>query len=61
MDIRDETISDVFKKEKPDYVIHNAAQISVSNSVKDPINDASVNIVGTLNVLEVAKDSKVKK
>lgn len=61
MDIRNSEIIEVFRNEKPDYVIHNAAQISVSSSVKDPINDASVNIIGTLNILEAAKEVKVKK
>lgn len=61
MDIRNTSLIEVFQKERPDYVIHNAAQISVSNSVNDPINDASVNIIGTINVLEAAKETKVKK
>ena len=31
-------LSQVFKQEKPDYVCHEAAQISVSFSVRDPSN-----------------------
>lgn len=61
MDIRDERIIEVFEKEKPDYLIHNAAQISVADSVKDPINDASINIIGTVNILEAARKTNVKK
>jgi UDP-glucose 4-epimerase len=61
MDIRDKNISKIFEKEKPEFVIHNAAQISVPNSIVDPINDASINIIGTINVLETARKFNVKK
>lgn len=61
MDIRDEKVLEVFEKEKPDYLIHDAAQISVPNSIKDPLNDASINILGTINVLEAARKTGVKK
>lgn len=61
MDIRDEKVFEVFEKEKPDYLIHDAAQISVPNSIKDPLNDASINILGTINVLEAARKTGVKK
>ena len=44
-----------------DYVIHCAAQISINKSVIDPIKDAQTNILGTLNLLEYAKNSNVKK
>lgn len=61
MDIRDEKILEIFQKEKPEIVIHNAAQISVPNSIIDPINDASINIMGSINVLEAARKFNVKK
>lgn len=61
VDIRDSKVKDIFMSEKPDYVIHNAAQISVPVSIDDPMNDASINILGTLNILEAAKDCGVKK
>ncbi|MFT8313860.1 MAG: NAD-dependent epimerase/dehydratase family protein [Clostridium sp.] len=61
MDIRNEKISEVFEKEKPEFVIHNAAQISVPNSIVDPVNDASINIMGTINVLEAARKFNIKK
>lgn len=60
-DIRDKEINKIFEKEKFDIVIHEAAQISVHSSVIDPINDASVNIIGTLNILENCKNYGVKK
>jgi UDP-glucose 4-epimerase len=61
MDIRDIKLIEVFEIEKPDYVIHNAAQISVPASVDDPMNDASINILGTVNVLEASRKVNVKK
>lgn len=61
IDIRDFKVIDIFKKEKPDYVIHEAAQICVSNSVKNPVEDAETNIIGTINILEGCKIAGVKK
>ncbi|MFE8699371.1 NAD-dependent epimerase/dehydratase family protein [Cytobacillus sp. FJAT-54145] len=56
-----ENLEDIFAKEKPDYVIHLAAQIDVNQSVKNPLIDASTNIVGTINVLESCRKFGVKK
>ena len=39
---------------KPDAISHHAAQASVSVSVREPLLDADVNILGSLNVAEVA-------
>lgn len=60
-DIRDKDIIDIFEAEKPDIVIHNAAQICVANSVKSPQEDASINIMGSLNILEASRKTGVKK
>ena len=60
-DIRDDTIGDLFRAEKFDVVIHHAAQMDVRKSVEDPGFDASVNILGTLNLLEQSRKSGVKK
>ncbi|MBM7853704.1 UDP-glucose 4-epimerase [Desulfohalotomaculum tongense] len=59
--IVDSSLIRVFTKEKPDYVIHQAAQVDVQASIKDPIFDAKVNILGFLNVLECCVKSNVKK
>ena len=61
LDIRSSEIKDVIEKEKPDIINHHAAQISVPDSVRDPIYDADVNIKGFLNILEAAVACKVKK
>lgn len=59
--ITSKNIEKIFIKEKPDYVIHNAAQIKVMESFKDPLSDAKINILGTIQLLEYAKKYKVKK
>ena len=41
-----------FADAKPDVVSHHAAQVSVRNSMANPTNDAQVNIIGSLNVLQ---------
>lgn len=46
-----DNLAPIFKKEKPEVIYHLAAQISVVESVRDPIRDAKVNILGTLNLL----------
>lgn len=51
-DIRDGDIRDIFRTEAFDVVNHHAAQMDVRKSVEDPLFDASVNILGSLNVLE---------
>ncbi len=58
-DIKDEKILEIFSKEKPDVVIHLAAQIDVMQSFKDPIGDLGINGIGTLNILQAAIASKV--
>ena len=47
--------------ENVDFVLHQAALPSVPRSVKDPITTNEVNVVGTLNILNAAKDAKVNK
>ncbi len=44
-----------------DAIIHTAAQISVNKSIENPIYDADNNINGTLNLLEAARKSDVKR
>ena len=56
IDIRDrEKLEELFKNEKPDYVIHLAAQVSVSSSVEDVLYDAEENITALINILELCK------
>lgn len=61
IDITNIELEDIFRREKPDYVIHLAAQSSVQNSIREPMEDCQSNLVGTLNVLRFAKQYEVKK
>jgi len=61
MDIRDKGLSFVFEKERPNFVSRHAAQIDVRMSVNNPIFDAEVNILGTLNLLENCRKYGVKR
>ncbi|CEH27617.1 UDP-glucose 4-epimerase [Aneurinibacillus migulanus] len=61
MDIESPDIERVFQAERPDFVIHQAAQSSVPVSVQNPVHDAKINIVGTINLLEVARKHGVRK
>ena len=61
VDIRDKKLEDVIKSEKPDIVIHNAAQLSVRVSVEDPLLDADINIIGGLNLIDICQKNKVRK
>jgi UDP-glucose 4-epimerase len=61
LDIRNEKLEDVFQKEKIDIVNHHAAQMDVRRSVADPKFDASVNVLGGLNLFECARKHRVKK
>ena len=60
-DICNSEIAQIFQEEKPEIVFHFAAQIDVRKSVKDPIQDAEVNILGSLNLLQNCQKAGVKK
>ncbi|MCX7858083.1 MAG: GDP-mannose 4,6-dehydratase [Deltaproteobacteria bacterium] len=61
IDITDDSLKDVFEKERPDIVNHHAAQISVPYSVENPLFDAKVNIEGTIRLLELSRIYGIKK
>jgi UDP-glucose 4-epimerase len=55
-DIRDgQALTDLFEEVRPEVVFHFAAQIDVRKSVADTPLDATINVIGTINVLEAAK------
>lgn len=61
VDIEKDNLDKIFKIERPDYVIHLAAQTSVSYSVENAYFDANVNIMATIRLLECCKKYAVKK
>lgn len=60
-DVRSPRISEIFKKGRFEVVCHHAAQMDVRYSVEHPREDADINILGLLNLLEAAKNTGVKK
>jgi UDP-glucose 4-epimerase len=52
MDIRDEGIEDILQRHGIEIVNHHAAQIDVRRSVLDPKYDLSVNVLGSINLIE---------
>jgi UDP-glucose 4-epimerase len=60
MDIRDPKIREVFEIERPDFVSHHAAQMDVRRSVAQPLFDADVNILGSINLIECAREFNVR-
>jgi len=61
LDIRSPQLAKVFERERPDFVNHHAAQMNVRRSVADPLFDADVNVLGSLNVIECAKQYHVQR
>ncbi|MFC4799039.1 NAD-dependent epimerase/dehydratase family protein [Neobacillus sp. GCM10023253] len=61
VDITTPQIETVFAKERPDAVIHLAAQVDVAYSIQDPAGDARQNILGTIQLLANSQRFDVKK
>jgi UDP-glucose 4-epimerase len=51
----------IFEVERPEIVIHHAAQIDVQTSLERPAFDAESNIVGTINILECCREFGIRK
>ena len=57
LDIRDRAgVRELFERERPEFIIHAAAQPSHDKAASIPYEDFDVNAVGTLNVLVAARD-----
>ena len=61
MDVRAEGLRPLFERHRPEVVFHLAAQSGVRPSLADPVADASINVMGTLNVLECAVAADTRK
>ncbi|EXX86299.1 UDP-glucose 4-epimerase [Paenibacillus darwinianus] len=61
VDIREADARETIRSVKPDTIFHLAAQADVQRSILQPEFDADVNVMGTLNVLEAARDAGVRK
>jgi UDP-glucose 4-epimerase len=61
-DIQDRSaLEEIFAKEKPDAINHHAAQMDVRRGVREPIFDAKVNILASLNLIDLAVAHGVKR
>jgi UDP-glucose 4-epimerase len=61
MDVRAEEVRNLFREVRFDVVNHHAAQIDVRVSVLDPGKDASINLLGLLNLTEAAIEVGTKR
>ena len=61
IDICDPAVSDLIERRKPEVIFHLAAQIDVRVSVSDPVLDARINVLGSLNILEGARRAGTRK
>lgn len=61
IDIRDDSLEEVFALERPDVVNHHAAQISVPLSITQPQLDVDINVRGMVNLLQNCVKYNIKK
>ncbi|MBO0692625.1 MAG: NAD-dependent epimerase/dehydratase family protein, partial [Acidimicrobiaceae bacterium] len=61
LDIRSSAIGDLMQRRRPDVVYHLAALTNVAGSIADPVDDAEVNLLGALRVIDAARQSGVTK
>ncbi|MCP3032931.1 NAD-dependent epimerase/dehydratase family protein [Halobacillus sp. A1] len=60
-DVANSEVIEIIENEAPDYIIHQAAQVSVSKSILDINKDSKINIQGSVNLIKAAAQSNVKK
>lgn len=61
LDVRSPDLGELMARRKPEVVFHLAAQADVRVSVADPVMDAEVNILGSVRVLEGARQAGARK
>jgi len=61
LDVRSPEAARVVKEGAFDVIVHLAAQIDVRRSVENPLHDAGINILGTVNLLEAVRHSPTAK
>jgi len=61
LDITDAKVAELIRDERPAVLNLHAAQMDVRRSVADPLFDARVNILGTINLLEAARKANVRR
>jgi len=61
LDITDPAVVELIRDARPAVLNLHAAQMDVRRSVADPLFDARVNILGTINLLEAARKANVRR
>lgn len=61
MDVQSPGVVDLFSAERPEVLIHHAAQVEVRRSVADPAFDARVNLLGLINLLEAGRRAGLRR
>lgn len=61
VDVTSEKIERIFQEERPQVINHLAAQIDVRRSVSEPVWDANVNIIGSIQLMELSRKYGIKK
>jgi len=61
IDLRDRRLAEVLEAERPEVVFHQAAQTDLRRSVADPVFDAEVNVLGSVNLLEASRRAGVRR
>lgn len=61
MDISSPVVDKIFERERFDIIFHMAAQMDVRSSVENPRNDAEINILGGINLLQSSVRHRIKK
>ncbi len=56
-----EGLEKIFSEEKSDIVDHHAAQVYLRRSVRGPLYDAQVNIMGSLNLMNISSEHNVQR
>lgn len=61
IDIRSPQVAEIFEKEQPQVIDHHAAQMDVRYSVENPLFDADVNVLGSINLIELARKFDIER
>jgi UDP-glucose 4-epimerase len=61
LDIRSPGLIDLIGRREPEVIFHVAAQAAVKVSVEEPLRDADINVLGSINVLEAARRAGTRK
>ncbi len=60
LDIRSPEAAALIADAGVEVLVHHAAQMDVRRSVADPVNDASINVLGTLNLIEAGRKAALR-